>query len=131
MKDAIDKRNERERIAKSIVKGWNVIYITKEELERQRQEEEQMQQTEEERRKADEILKRLQQEAREDEEKKAEELQAIMMQRELDSHKSQDTYGTTPMDGVTQERVAAILNEKERMRQQIIQNTEMASLNQE
>lgn len=127
MKDAIDKRNERERIAKSIVKRWNVIYVTKEELEKKRQEEERMEQQEEERRKADEILKRLQQEAEEDEKRKAEELQAILTQMEIESHISSDTYGTTPMDGVTQEKVEAILSDKERMLQQIIQNTEMAS----
>lgn len=130
MKDAIDKRNERERIAKSIVKRWNVIYVTKEELERKRQEEERMEQQEEERKKADEILKRLQQEAEEDERKKAEELQAILAQKEIESHTSSDTYGTTPMDGVTQEKVEAILSDKERMLQQIIQNTEVASTQQ-
>ena len=39
MKDAIDKRNEREKIAKSIVKRRNIVYISKEELERREQEE--------------------------------------------------------------------------------------------
>lgn len=130
MKDAIDKRNEREKIARSIVKRWNVIYVTKEELERRRQEEERMKQQEEERRKADEILKRLQQEAEEDERKKAEELQAILAQKEIESHTSSDTYGTTPMDGVTQEKVEAILSDKERVLREIIQNTEMASTQQ-
>ena len=32
MKDAIDKRNERERIARSIVKRRNIVYISQEEL---------------------------------------------------------------------------------------------------
>ncbi len=127
MKDAIDKRNEREKIAKSIVKRWNVIYISKEELEQKRREEEHMQQMEEERQKADEILKRLEREAREDEEKKAEELRLLLAQQEIESHKSSDMYGTTPMDGVTQEKVEAILNDKERVLQQIIQNTETVS----
>lgn len=44
MKDAIDKRNEKEKIARSIIKRWNVIYITKEELDKRRQEEERMKQ---------------------------------------------------------------------------------------
>lgn len=127
MKDAIDKRNERERIARSIVKGWNVIYITQEELERQRREEELMLQKEEERKKADEILKRLEAEAREDEAKKAAELQAAIAQVEVQGHKSNDTYGTTPMDGVTQEKVEAILSDKERMIQELIQNNEVTS----
>ena len=126
MKDAIDKRNEREKIAKSIIKRWNVIYITKEELDKRRQEEERMKQNQEEREKADEVLKRI-----EDECKKAEEMQAILAQQEIEGHKNADTYGTTPMDGVTQEKVEAILNDKERMLQQIIQDTEMASAQQE
>lgn len=130
MKDAIDKRNEKERIAKSIIKRWNVIYVTKEELEKKRQEEECMRQQEEERKKADEILKRLQQEAEEDERKKAEELWAIVAQKEIENHFSSDTYGTTPMDGVTQEKVEAILSDKERMLQQIIRDTEMGSAGQ-
>lgn len=130
MKDAIDKRNEKEKIAKSIIKRWNVIYVTKEELEKKRQEEEGMRQQEEERKKADEILKRLQQEAEEDERKKAEELRAIVAQKEIESHFSSDTYGTTPMDGVTQEKVEAILSDKERMLQQIIRDTEVGSAGQ-
>lgn len=126
MKDAIDKRNEREKIARSIVKGWNVIYVSQEELERKRQEEEQTQQMAEERKKADEILKRLEREAQEDEEKKAEELRAILAETGVKEHKSIDTYGTTPMSGVTQEKVEAILNDKERMLQQLIRNTEIS-----
>ncbi len=127
MKDAIDKRNERERIAKSIVKRWNVIYVTKEELEKKRREEERLELQEEERQKADEILKRLQEEAEADEKRKKDEILAILAQKEIEGHISSDTYGTTPMDGVTQEKVEAILSDKERMLQQIIQNTEMAS----
>lgn len=127
MKDAIDKRNERERIARSIVKGWNVIYTSKEELERQREEEMFRLQKEEERKKADEILKRLEREAQEDEAKKAAELQAAIAQVEVQGHKSNDTYGTTPMDGVTQEKVEAILSDKERMLQEIIQNNGVIS----
>ena len=40
MMDAIDKRNQRERIARSVVKRRNIVYITQEELERKQQEEE-------------------------------------------------------------------------------------------
>lgn len=32
MQDAIDKRNERDRIAHSIVKRWNVHYMSEEEI---------------------------------------------------------------------------------------------------
>lgn len=129
MKDAIDKRNERERIASSIVKRWNVVYITKEELERRRQEEERQEQKEEERRKADEILRRLEREAQEDEFKKEEELRALYAQVEAGSHTS-NIHGTVPMDGVTQEKVEAILSDKDRMLQQIIRDTGAALQNQ-
>lgn len=130
MKDAIDKRNEREKIARSIVKRWNVIYITQEELEQRRREEERLQQEEEERRKAEEILARLEQEAREDERKKAEELESLLRQQEINSHKSSDTYGTSPMDGITQEKVEAILNDKDSILQQLIQDTEKTAAKQ-
>lgn len=131
MKDAIDKRNEKERIAKSIVKSWNVIYITKEELEKRQEEEERRLHEQEEREKADEILRRLESEARDDALRKAQEIQELLTQQEIGSHKNANTYGTTPMDGVTQEKVEAILNDKERMLQQIIQDTEMVSPQQE
>lgn len=127
MKDAIDKRDEREKIAKSIVKRWNVVYTSKEELEQKRLEEERQEKIKEERQKADEILKRLEAEAREDERRKNEEIEAILRQKQVEDHKSNDTYGTAPMDGVTQEKVEAILNDKERMLQKLIQNTEMDS----
>ena len=41
MKDTIDKRNERESIARSIVKRRNIIYTSKEDLERKQEEERQ------------------------------------------------------------------------------------------
>ena len=46
MQDAIDKRNERERIAHSIVKRWNVHYMSEEEIlaaRRKQQDEQQAQ----------------------------------------------------------------------------------------
>ena len=46
MQDAIDKRNERERIAHSIVKRWNVHYMSEEEIlaaRKKRQDEQQAQ----------------------------------------------------------------------------------------
>lgn len=111
MKDAIDKRNEQERIARCIVKRSNVIYITREEAER-------LEKEKKERKKADEILKRLEQEAQEDENKKAKEIKEMMQQEQVSGE-----YGRNPMDEVTQERVEAILSDKERAIQEIIQNS--------
>lgn len=115
MKDAIDKRNERERIARSIVKRSNVIYMTREEAER-------LEKEKKEREKADQILKRLEREAQEDEDKKAMEIQEMMQQGQ---NPVSGEYGRNPMDDITQERVEAILSDKERAIQQIIQNTEV------
>ncbi len=130
MKDAIDRRNEKEKIQQSIVKRHNVNYITKEELERAEQEEIRRQQLEEERGKADEVLRRLEREAQEDENKKKTEIQQILIEMESNSHDTRGTYGITPMDGVTQERVEAILSDKERKIQQLIQDAEGGSENQ-
>lgn len=129
MKDAIDIRNEKEKIQKSIVKRSNVHYITREELKLKEQDEIDRQQIQEERGKADEILKRLEMEAQEDEAKKVAEIQEILRQQELDTHNRPETYGTTPMDGLTQERVEAILNDKEKKIQQIVLNGGMDSEN--
>ena len=67
MQDAIDKRNERERIAHSIVKRWNVHYMSEEEIlaARKKQQDEQQ---------AQEILDRLARGAAEEEEKKQREI---------------------------------------------------------
>lgn len=116
MKDAIDKRNEQERIARCIVKRSNVIYITREEAER-------LEKEKKEREKADEILKRLEREAQEDEEKKAMEIQEMMRLRKEQEQDSGE-YGSNPMDEVTQERVEAILSDKEKAIQKIIQDAE-------
>ena len=79
MKDAIDKRNERESIARSIVKRSNVIYTSKEELERRAQEEKhkQMQQ---EREAAEEVVQKLKDEQNK---KMAMEIQRLIADREM------------------------------------------------
>ena len=74
MQDAIDKRNERERIAHSIVKRWNVHYMSEEEIlaARKKQQDEQQ---------AQEILDRLARVAAEEEEKKQREIDAAVRQK--------------------------------------------------
>lgn len=119
MKDAIDKRNERERIARSIVKRSNVIYTSREELER-RAREEKHQQMQEEREAAEEVVRKL----KEDQNKKmAMEIQRLLAEREMLEKQLEtglDSTGRRPMNGVTQERVEAILSEKSKQLQELI-----------
>ena len=116
MKDAIDKRNERERIARSIVKRRNIVYISKEELERRKQEEARQQDREA----AEQLAKRL----REDEDKKnAGEIERLLAEQKMLEEQlatGMDATGKHPMDDITQERVEAILSEKSRQLQDII-----------
>ena len=46
MRDLIDERNRREKLKNSIIKGYNVHYVTQEELARQKEEEERKRQQE-------------------------------------------------------------------------------------
>lgn len=120
MKDAIDKRNERERIARSIVKRRNIVYISQEELDRRQQEEERHQQMQQEREEAEEIVRRLKEE---ENRKQAMEIERLLAQREMlerQLESGMDATGKNPMDGVTQERVEAILSEKSRQLQELI-----------
>lgn len=119
MKDAIDKRNERERIARSIVKRYNVIYTSREELERRAQEEKH-QQMQEERAAAEEVVKKLKDE---ENKKMAMEIQRLLAEREMLERQLEtgmDATGRNPMSGVTQERVEAILSEKSKQLQELI-----------
>ena len=110
MKDAIDKRNEREKIARSIVKRRNIVYISKEELERRQQEESRQQDRET----AEELARRL----RDDEDKKkAMEIERLLAEQKMLEKQlatGMDATGKHPMDDITQERVEAILSEKDR-----------------
>lgn len=119
MKDAIDKRNERERIARSIVKRYNVIYTSREELERRAQEEKH-QQMQEERAEAEEVVKKLKDE---ENKKMAMQIERLLAEREMLERQLEtgmDATGRNPMSGVTQERVEAILSEKSKQLQELI-----------
>ncbi len=119
MKDAIDKRNERESIARSIVKRSNVIYTSKEELERRAQEEKHKQ-MQEEREAAEEVVQKLKDEQNK---KMAMEIQRLIADREMLERQLEtgmDASGKHRMSGVTQERVEAILSEKSKQLQDII-----------
>ncbi len=119
MKDAIDKRNEQDRMARTIVKRRNIIYTSKEELER-REQEEREQKMQKERRAAEEVVKKLKDDANN---KMAMEIQRLIADREMLERQLQtgmDATGKKPMNEVTQERVEAILSEKNKMLQDLI-----------
>ncbi len=119
MKDAIDKRNDRERIARSIVKRSNIIYTSREELEH-RANEEKHQKMQEEREVAEEVVRKLKEE---ENQKMAMQIQRLLADREMLERQLEtgmDASGKHRMSGVTQERVEAILSEKSRQLEEII-----------
>lgn len=119
MKDAIDKRNEREKIARSIVKRRNIIYTSREELER-RQREEEKKHKKQRREEAEHLVKQLREDANKKQAMEIERLLAEqeMLERQLET--GMDATGKNPMDGIMQERVEAILSEKSKELQSII-----------
>lgn len=119
MKDAIDKRNEREWIAGRIIKRRNIIYTSQAELDRKKKEEldEQHRQNRE---KAEMLVKQLKEDANKKQAMVVERLLAEqeMLKKQLET--GMDATGKRPMDEVTQERVEAILSEKSKQLQDII-----------
>ncbi len=126
MKDAIDKRNEKERIARGIVKRRNIVYISREEAERRRMEEERRQKMQEDREAAEKLVHQL----KEDEDKKrAMEIERLLAEQEMLEKQlatGMDATGKKPMSEVTQERVEAILSEKSKQLQDLIASHSMA-----
>ena len=122
MKDAIDKRNEREWIAGRIVKRRNIIYTSQAELDRKKQEEldEQHRQNKE---KAEHLVRQLKDDAKK---KQAMEVERLLVEQEMlkkQLETGMDATGKKPMDGVTQERVEAILSEKSKQLEAIISSS--------
>ena len=117
MKDAIDKRNEREWVAGRIVKRRNIIYTSQAELDRKKQEEldEQHRQNRE---KAEQLYKQRKKQAMVVERLLAEQ---EMLKKQLET--GMDATGKRPMNEVTQERVEAILSEKSKQLQDIISSS--------
>ncbi len=107
--DMIDKRNMRDKIARSVIKGYNVHYVTQEELDRQK--------AEEEAKRAREICDRLQAEADADENAKQEEIREAMRRQEGYNAKTKSYSGDygkeKPTDEVTLSQIEQILNARE------------------
>ena len=146
MKDLIQERNEREKMEHSIVKWWNVHYMTPEELraaqqaEKQEQvsvstqpgqemnESQQLQTAEEELHSVEEILEQLEHEAKKDEIRRREEIEQAKI--EAESNYNQTTgaysgvYGQTDVDEKDDGQIQAILSEKDDALRDLIKKTE-------
>ncbi len=150
MKDLIKERNEREKMERSIVKWWNVHYMTPEELRaaQQAQKEEpeesagkdappeqpqadearQLQEAEEELHAAEEILERLQHEAQEDEDRKRQEIEQAKREAESNYNPTtgaySGTYGAGEVNEENDGQIQAILSEKDEALRDLIKKTE-------
>lgn len=105
MKDLIAERDRREKIQKSIIKRWNVHYMTPDELERMEKQKE-----------AEEIYARLEAEAAEDEAAKQAEVEDAMLKASEYNKMTgsySGSYGKKAVDSVTQKQIDQILGEKE------------------
>ncbi len=132
--DLIDERDRKARMTSSVIKFWNVRYLTKEqakELEAQKRAQEEAEQAEqqaipdsqadEDLRRAQEIFERLEAEAAADEAKKIEEqraayeaVQASMTDENYNATTGSysGSYGKGHIDESTKDMAAAILSEK-------------------
>ena len=128
--DLIDERDRKARMTSSVIKFWNVRYLTKEqakELEEQKKAKEQEeaqpapQEVDEDLRRAQEIFERLEAEAAEDEARKIAEqraayeaVQASMTDENYNATTGSysGAYGKGHIDESTKDMAAAILSEK-------------------
>ncbi len=149
MKDLIQERNEREKMEHSIVKWWNVHYMTPEELRAAQQAEkqesvsaadvstqpggvtdeyQQLQTAEEELHAAEEILERLEHEAKQDEMRKREEIEQVKREAEANYNPTTGAYsGVYGQTEVTEEddgQIQSILSEKDEALRDLIKQTE-------
>lgn len=117
MQDAIDKRDERDRIAHSIVKRWNVHYMSEEEIlaARRKQQDEQ---------RAQEILDRLARVAAEEEEKKQREIDAAV-RRQIEEERAR-LQKKEVAEMISDDKLSAILGEKSPERKETPQAAEVS-----
>ena len=149
MKDLIKERDERERMERSIVKWWNVHYMTPEELRAAQQAEkqesasatdmstqpegvtneyQQLQTAEEELHAAEEILERLEHEAKQDEIRKREEIEQVKREAEANYNPTtgaySGVYGQAEVDEESDGQIQSILAEKDEALRDLIKHTE-------
>lgn len=154
MKDLIAERDKKLKMQKSIVKWWNVHYMTPEELAEEQEKEaasassqtagdsapsdnadgQMIQELEKENAADDEeeavqeILDRLSHEAEEDEARKREEIAQARLEAEANFNEATGAYsggyGASGADGEHKEKIDAILAEKDEALRDLIQRTE-------
>lgn len=120
MRDLIDERNRREKLKNSIIKGYNVHYVTQEELARQKEEEERKRQQEAaERLRLEEAAKKA---ALELERRREMEQRELLEQAKMPPS---SRYGTNETDNpVTKEQINAILAEKRQELDKVIHDSQ-------
>lgn len=142
MEDLIDKRNRKQKLAQSVVKRWNVHYLTEEEIRAQQsvtqpqpqgQSQPQPQgQSHGEDVLASEILERLRAEAEADEAKKKAELERLIEQQKDEDARNYNpltgamsgAYGRQKVeDPATREQIDAILGAKKDAFEEQLQKT--------
>lgn len=149
MKDLIAERDKKEKMKHSIVKWWNVHYMTPEELAAEEAKETvpasssqtmgvsvplydgvqnvQPSAKADEAAAAQEILDRLNREAAEDEARKQREIEQARLAAEANFNETtgaySGSYGTYGADGVHKEQIDAILAEKDDALRSLIQST--------
>ena len=124
MRDLIDERNRREKLKNSIIKGYNVHYVTQEELARQKEEEERKRQQEAaERLRLEEAAKKV---ALELERRREMEQRELLEQAKMPPS---SRYGTNETDNpVTKEQINAILAEKRQKLDKVIHDSQTEEL---
>ena len=105
MRDLIDERNRREKLKNSIIKGYNVHYVTQEELARQKE--------------VEEAAKKV---ALELEHRREMEQRELLEQAKMPPS---SRYGTNETDNpVTKEQINAILAEKRQKLDKVIHDSQ-------
>lgn len=150
MKDLIAERDKKQKMQQSVVKWWNVHYMTPEELAEEQEKEvssamsqpedvsepsdngEMIQEPEEENvaevsDTAQDILDRLNREAAEDEARKQREIEEVRLAAEANFNETTGAYsggyGASGADGEHKEKIDAILAEKDDALRDLIERT--------
>lgn len=144
MKDLIKERDEKEKMEHSIIKWWNVHYMTPEELRAAQQEDEpsqaeksaqqegvseeahQLRIAEAELHAAEEIIERLQREAQDVESSKRKEIERMRQEVEANAAAGAQagTQETGETDKAENEQIQSILAEKDDALRDLIEHTE-------
>ena len=129
MKDLIAERDRKEKMKHSIVKWWNVHYMTPEELSEEQAKEVSSAgaQASEDDDAAQEIIDRLNREAAEDEARKQKEIEQVRLEAEANFNATTGAYsGAYGSDGIDQkheEQIHSILAEKDEALRNLIERT--------